>query len=643
MFSKKTYFVGSRFPGVAKRNDLAINTTTGTINYRGPNGWVSVGGSGGPGGDLTVPTSIKDTNGDDLITFSRTDTGTARIGTPQDDLSLRSARDITLFAGDDGPGNVYIGWGDATYTPDSPNRVATIADIQDANTGGITFVDNTISSDNGDDIIIENKNDSGDVKARIRLDQSNEQVLIEAIKINDDWFNDTQWDTAVWSGAVVTITNTPDIINFFDTIPGNVTRVSINNGSSIAYEGASYGDGSIAINVDGSPFAEQDPLTITEIRFYYSVISKINMDHDDNEFEIISNGMSMTIDSSGDLDLIARDEDVNIFASDDIDFVSNWDNNTPSHEWRMTNTGRFELPGDGYIENVRDSSSDNGSSDTIKIVPDSNLLENNILNADQYIILDPTSPNHIHIRSGGTIDASTADLIVGGERNKVMVSDGYRSVGITTRPTRIENSYQNLNTESSTQFAVTYGADIQNNYTVNVGGTDYLVDSVNSIDEGVIGVTANGAVFEAGTSYTFIYEKPWDNSWSFNSDGILSGPVNQYVTVSGLNITNNRNLYLGGEDMGGYFAAPVRLASGNEMGTNIPFFEFVSTGAATFQSVNSDIILQTPNGESYITSVDPDNKIATLGDLPSGVTGSFNTATHTITVTNGIITAIDAL
>jgi len=88
--------------------------------------------------DLIVPVVIKDTDNADFITFDKTGTGTARIGTPQDDLSLRSARDITLFAGSDGPGNVYIGWGDAVYTPDSLNRVATIGDIESVH-GDITF------------------------------------------------------------------------------------------------------------------------------------------------------------------------------------------------------------------------------------------------------------------------------------------------------------------------------------------------------------------------------------------------------------------------------------------------------------------------------------------------------------------------
>jgi hypothetical protein len=86
----------------------------------------------GSDSDLILPVAIKDTSGDDFITFTRTGTGAARIATPQDDLSLRSARDITLFAGSDGPGNVYIGWGDAEYTPNATNRVATLADIESA-------------------------------------------------------------------------------------------------------------------------------------------------------------------------------------------------------------------------------------------------------------------------------------------------------------------------------------------------------------------------------------------------------------------------------------------------------------------------------------------------------------------------------
>ena len=55
---------------------------------------------------------------------------------------------------------------------------------------------------------------------------------------------------------------------------------------------------------------------------------------------------------------------------------------------------------------------------TLELVPDGTL------NTDQYIVVDPTAPNHIHLRAGGTQDASTAALFLGGELNHVRATDG---------------------------------------------------------------------------------------------------------------------------------------------------------------------------------------------------------------------------
>jgi len=49
---------------------------------------------------------------------------------------------------------------------------------------------------------------------------------------------------------------------------------------------------------------------------------------------------------------------------------------------------------------------------------------------NQYIIVDPTAPNHIHLRAGGTIDGSTAELFLGGENTTVQVSDTTKEVYI---------------------------------------------------------------------------------------------------------------------------------------------------------------------------------------------------------------------
>ena len=50
---------------------------------------------------------------------------------------------------------------------------------------------------------------------------------------------------------------------------------------------------------------------------------------------------------------------------------------------------------------------------------------------DQYIIVDPTAPNHIHLRAGGAIDSSNAELFLGGENTGVQVSDNAKEVYIT--------------------------------------------------------------------------------------------------------------------------------------------------------------------------------------------------------------------
>jgi hypothetical protein len=71
--------------------------------------------------------------------------------------------------------------------------------------------------------------------------------------------------------------------------------------------------------------------------------------------------------------------------------------------------------------------------DTIKLIPDAELHYNDgDYGNDQYIVIDPTGPNHIHIRAGGDIDASTASIFVGGEKTYLKVSDSLSGVYIKT-------------------------------------------------------------------------------------------------------------------------------------------------------------------------------------------------------------------
>jgi hypothetical protein len=78
------------------------------------------------------------------------------------------------------------------------------------------------------------------------------------------------------------------------------------------------------------------------------------------------------------------------------------------------------LSGDeSKILSVANSSGDGQGYTTLRLIPD-----DTIESFDQYLIIDPTSPTHIHIRAGGTQDDSNADLFLGGENSHFVVYSG---------------------------------------------------------------------------------------------------------------------------------------------------------------------------------------------------------------------------
>ena len=126
--------VGAVAPKNPNDEVVWIDVETNNINRydESTNEWIGVGGSeAGTFDDPILKDNVRFTNSSDSVRLQieHGGTGVVRLHAPEDDLALRSANDILLYAGDDGPGNVYIGWGDATYTPDATNRVATIGDL----------------------------------------------------------------------------------------------------------------------------------------------------------------------------------------------------------------------------------------------------------------------------------------------------------------------------------------------------------------------------------------------------------------------------------------------------------------------------------------------------------------------------------
>ena len=432
--------------------------------------------------------------------------GAAYIGDITNDNRIATLSDISGGSGADIADFVFTTVDSPDYesTMTITNKDMVIKTVVDTEASGNIRIESTqgMTLDANGDILIESKSGSDIVKARINLDQSNEQVLIEALNPDDAFFDDTQWSTAVWSGTAVTIENTPDIINFFNTVPGNISDVSINNGTLITYQGASYGSENITIDVGGTPPEGEDPLTITSIRFYYPIISKIDINYDNGSFDIDARNLSINMASTSDIDISSGDDvtinaggdDLRLRAWDDITFTSGY-NNGDQYEWRMNNNGRFELPSSGYIENPNGTSSDGNGFDTLHLVPDFEGIDNG---TDQYIVIEPTQPNHIHIRAGGTIDASNAELILGGEDTHVKISDTDGSVTILANDITINSNVSpsalNINTYS--------GAVINSNRTSTYADEDKVVATLGDLDTIGFNVTSYAPTW-SGTGLTF--------------------------------------------------------------------------------------------------------------------------------------------
>jgi len=267
----------------------------------------------------------------------------------------------------------------------------------------------------------------------------------------------------------------------------------------------------------------------------------------------------MTIEAGVDSDLyitagddlyiqtLGQGDDIHLNAADDIRFTTNNEDAEfeTVHQWSMDSEGRLQLPGSGYISNPIDSSGDGYGNDTIVLTPDT---ENG--SADQQIIIDPTAPNHIHIRAGGVQDYSSAELILGGERAGVHVSDQSGSVTIQAKKEDLSWSYDNINDVEGTVFRVnTSVAEPDYNDFMIYDGIKYIVNNVtrsqvdNTTEYSAISSTGTQFSFFPGWNYTF-KRAMGEWSWTFNEGGYISGPNEGGILVYDIEKNDGGDLFV---------------------------------------------------------------------------------------------------
>ena len=173
-------------------------------------------------------------------------------------------------------------------------------------------------------------------------------------------------------------------------------------------------------------------------------------------------------------------------------------------------------PGVLYGSNA--DSGDGLGYDTIKLIPDATLFSQG---SEQYIVVDPTSPGHIHIRAGGPIDNSNAELFLGGELTHVKVSDTSDNVVIKTTNGNgpITNEW---NFSSNGQMTFPQGT---------------VLAELVSGPTNAFGIFANGVPGRTALIRTQPSSAGFNYDWEFGNNGILTLPNTGKVAVTGVTAT----------------------------------------------------------------------------------------------------------
>ena len=213
----------------------------------------------------------------------------------------------------------------------------------------------------------------------------------------------------------------------------------------------------------------------------------------------------ISIISADDIFIEAMGDDITLTAADEIRMsaVEIVEIQTGAGStWQFGNGGGLDFPGGGNVFNPTNTSGDGLGLSTFEIQPDLSV------NDDRYIVIDPTTPNHIHIRPGGAIDASSADLIIGGEETSVTISDGSDLVLIQG----VGGQYIN-DTSSENQIATIGDVGVETSYEVQ-GGT---AGTQPTFDEGTTPLFTANYIRMSSNLVHFEIQVDMDNITSFGT------------------------------------------------------------------------------------------------------------------------------
>jgi len=153
--------------------------------------------------------------------------------------------------------------------------------------------------------------------------------------------------------------------------------------------------------------------------------------------------------------------------------------------------------------------------DTLKLIPDASAYDTG---STQFVVVDSAGSNRVHLRAGGTLDAATTQLYIGGTKNFIKVDDSTNAVTIGTRGTDVDSEWTFSDTGSlnlgtavnfTSQYPISFAANLDAN-TFIVSGTSSSFDGgtgweydviINSLTTGIVTVSLNNPLLASNIGY----------------------------------------------------------------------------------------------------------------------------------------------
>lgn len=325
-----------------------------------------------------------------------------------------SGGDVQIFAGDGGAGNIDFGGSGGFIT------------IQSGQGGAATGSTGATAQSGG--ALTLSAGDAGDNNGNIELGAAGGAVFIESgySTGGGDYGGEIVLTTGT-GGQNAASGNVRIVIPGYGlttggtwkfdgtgnlTLPGNTFAVNYANGSPVVISGGGANTGNITFDditvqgVNGLNLSAGADFTANlaylQVRAG-DVASHIHLDTGNNEA----------------YDLIVGDDQnyVQVSSTGNI-LLSSYDSNTAQYTWTLDYNGNLILAGgNSVIQSIANSSLDilNPNVSTMVLTPDPGYYS-------QSLVLDPTAPGHIHLRSpGSNIDQPSANLFLGGEASSFEV------------------------------------------------------------------------------------------------------------------------------------------------------------------------------------------------------------------------------